>query len=43
MEGFVAEHEAQLINYLKATQKPLGLLVNFGAEKLQYRRFANTR
>ena len=43
MEGFVPEHEAQLINYLKATQKPLGLLVNFGAEKLQYRRFANTR
>ena len=43
MEGFVPEHEAQLINYLKATQKPLGLLVNFGAEKLQYRRFANTK
>jgi len=43
MEGLVPEHEAQLINYLKATQKPLGLLVNFGGEKLQYRRFANTR
>lgn len=43
MEGFAPEHEAQLINYLKATQKPLGLLVNFGAEKLQYRRFANTK
>ena len=43
MEGFVPEHEAQLINYLKATQKPLGLLINFGAEKLQYRRFANTK
>ncbi|HPE57958.1 MAG TPA: GxxExxY protein [Bacteroidales bacterium] len=43
MEGFAPEHEAQLINYLKATQKPLGLLINFGAEKLQYRRFANTK
>ena len=43
MEGFVPEHEAQLINYLKATQKPLGLLVNCGVEKLQYRRFANTK
>lgn len=43
MEGLVPEHEAQLINFLKATQKPLGLLVNFGAEKLQYNRYANTR
>ena len=43
MVGLVPEHEAQLINYLKATQKPLGLLVNFGGEKLQYRRFANTK
>lgn len=43
MEGLVPEHEAQLINYLKATQKPLGLLINFGAEKLQYKRYANTR
>jgi GxxExxY protein len=42
MEGLVPEHEAQLINYLKATKKPLGLLINFGAPKLQYKRFANT-
>lgn len=43
MEGLVSEHEAQLINYLKATNKPLGLLINFGGPKLQYKRFANTR
>jgi GxxExxY protein len=43
MEGIVPEHEAQLINYLKATKKPLGLLINFGASKLQYKRFANTK
>ena len=43
MEALVTEHEAQLINYLKATKKPLGLLVNFGGSKLQYRRFANTK
>jgi GxxExxY protein len=43
MEGLVPEHEAQLLNYLKATQKPLGLLINFGAPSLQYKRFANTK
>ena len=34
------EHEAQLINYLKATRKRVGYLVNFGAfPKLQWKRF----
>lgn len=37
------EHEAQLINYLKATKKPLGILINFGAESLEYKRYLNTR
>jgi hypothetical protein len=31
------QHEAQLINYLKATDIKLGLLVNFG-EKLEFKR-----
>ena len=37
------EHECQLINYLKATDIELGLLMNFGKEA-QYRRkiFMNT-
>ena len=35
--------EAQLLNYLKATGCPLGLLINFGVPKLEWKRFANTR
>jgi len=43
IENLSPVDEAQLLNYLKGTKKPLGLLVNFGAERLQYKRFANTK
>jgi len=35
--------EAQLINYLKATGKPVGVLINFGTAKLEWKRMAMTR
>ena len=34
-----AVHEAQLMNYLKASGIKVGLLINFGRSKVQYRRF----
>lgn len=38
-----SEHEAQLINYLKATRKRLGILINFGKSSLQYKRIINNQ
>jgi GxxExxY protein len=36
------EHQAQIINYLKATNLKLGLLINFGSHpKVQVERFAH--
>lgn len=37
-ESLVAEHEVQLINYLRATQMEVGLLLNFGKEPRLIRR-----
>ncbi len=32
-------HTAQLMNYLKATRKKVGYLINFGSTSLEYKRF----
>jgi len=35
--------EAQILNYLKATNLPLGLIFNFGASRFEWKRYANTK
>ena len=36
------DHEAQIINYLKASNIQVGLLINFGNPKIEYRRYTRT-
>jgi GxxExxY protein len=38
IQTLVAAHKAQLVNYLTATGIDIGLLVNFGAPSLQFKR-----
>jgi len=38
LSSLTNEHLSQVINYLKATNKDLGLLINFGQQSLQYKR-----
>lgn len=41
VKNIAPEHKAQIINYLKATNLKLGLLINFGSHpKVQIERFA---
>lgn len=43
IKGITEIEAAQILNYLKATNLPLGLLINFGTPKMEWSRFANTR
>jgi GxxExxY protein len=38
VKALTSEHEAQLINYLRATGIKVGLLINFGRSKLEWKR-----
>jgi len=40
VSGLVSGHRAQLCNYLRLTRKPIGLLINFGEERLVGERWA---
>lgn len=35
--------DAQILNYLKATNLTLGLVINFGSPKLEWKRYINTK
>ena len=41
VDAFSNRHFAQLLNYLKATGIEVGMVINFGTPKIQYRRFDN--
>jgi GxxExxY protein len=43
LSELVPKHHAQVLNYLKATDCERGLLVNFGAPRLEYKRVILTR
>jgi GxxExxY protein len=38
VKAMLPEHEAQLLNYLKATKFKVGLIVNFGKSKMEWKR-----
>jgi GxxExxY protein len=40
-KALLPEHQAQVLNYLKASGKPVGLLINFGQPRVAWMRFDN--
>lgn len=42
VDALAGIHEAQTINYLKATRLQRGLLINFGASSLQHKRLVHS-
>lgn len=43
VKAIAPEHQAQVINYLNATGIEVGLLINFGTPKLEYKRFTRNK
>ena len=43
VKAITPEHQAQIINYLKATGIGVGLIINFGGPKLEYKRFTRRK
>lgn len=43
VKAIAPEHQAQVINYLTATGIEVGLLINFGSPRLEFRRLTRTK
>lgn len=41
VKALLPEHQAQILNYLKASGKPVGMLINFGRSRVEWMRFDN--
>ncbi len=42
VRSLTSDHSAQLIHYLCATRKEVGLLINFGNPRLEFKRVTRT-
>ena len=43
LKDLSGDHQSQLLNYLKATENEVGLLINFGKKSLEYKRMILTK